>query len=263
MPEKFGVAALSAFSFVPAASISSIVVGTAMPDCLEEVLAVEHDARAGVVRHAVELAVVRPGLDAGSAASRRHRGRPCLSVRSIDAHRRPRTPGPGCCRTRRRRGCRCSDSDVVSFSTMPVHCWRSNVTFDVGVDLGELGDRVLDDLVGRVAAVQPEPDGLATARPSGRVGTGGRRRRRVAGGRGAPSGGGRRARCVVVIAAGGDDHAGGGQHGQRPHGSGSVHGRPPRERGWLGRGPALRPDRVRSVRGEECRRASVIGCPAR
>jgi len=32
MPEKFGVAALSAFSFVPAARNSSSVVGTAMPD---------------------------------------------------------------------------------------------------------------------------------------------------------------------------------------------------------------------------------------
>ena len=27
------------------------------------------------------------------------------------------------------------ESDVVSFSTMPVHCWRSNVTFAFGCSL--------------------------------------------------------------------------------------------------------------------------------
>ena len=46
---------------------------------------------------------------------------------------------------------------------MPVHCWRSSCDLDVGVDLVELGDRVLDHLVRRVAAVEPQADRLALA----------------------------------------------------------------------------------------------------
>ena len=48
---------------MPASTNSSIVVGHLEPGCLEQVGAVDDDAGAGVVGHAVELAVVGARLD--------------------------------------------------------------------------------------------------------------------------------------------------------------------------------------------------------
>ena len=63
MPEKFGVAALSCFSLMPACDELVDRRRHLEPGLLEQVRAVHDDAGAGVVGHAVELAVVGAGLD--------------------------------------------------------------------------------------------------------------------------------------------------------------------------------------------------------
>ena len=229
----------------PAATISSSVVGISMPDLLEEVLAVDHDAGAGVVRHGVELAVVRPGLEPGSAGSRRRRGRrPCRSGRR--PRRRPRSVWAWVLPNSTMSGASLPDSDVVSRSTMPGPLLALELDLDVRVDLVELGDGVLDDLVGRVGAVEPQADGAAltgalTDRDGRGLGPAGRGRTVVSAASvpAAPSvppaprcRSGRRCRCARRRRRRRRRRAGrGGQHRQHPHGSCSVHGRSPRLNG--------------------------------
>ena len=199
---------------------------------LEEVRAVDHDAGAGVVRHAVQLAVVRAGLEQAlqEVVAAELGGpvgevdeRPCrlerlhLGVAELD------DVGRVVARQRRR---------LALDDAGPLLALEHDL--DVGVDLVELGDGVLDHRVGRVGlAVQPEADGAALAACRAdldrrRVG----RRRRLgrgrrlgavgrlgAGGASVPAGASvsRRGIVVVVVAARGDEQAGGGQHRQQPH----------------------------------------------
>ena len=83
---------------------------------------------------------------------------------------------------------------------------------DVRMDLVELGDRVVDELVGRVAAVEPQPDRLALRRAlRGRRGVVAAAAGRGGGRRGA----GRRSPrvVVVIVAAGGENDAARRQNG--------------------------------------------------
>ena len=202
------------------------MVGHFDPGRFEQVLAVQHDASAGVVRHRVQLAVVRAGLEqalqeivaaecltlvgqVGDGAGGLER----LGLRVAELH------DVGAVAPRQGGGQLLDD---------PRPLLALELDLDVGVDLVELGDRVLDERVGRVAAVEPQSDRLAA--PAGVGGGRGVRRRRVSGRRSV-----RRCGCVgrgaatllVVVTARGDEHARRGNGGEPPRCPGPVHVLPP------------------------------------
>ena len=129
---------------------------------LEEVLAVDHDAGAGVVGHAVQRVVVRAGIEqALHEVVAAELGSP---VAEVDE----------CPRRLERLHLRVAELDDIGRVAarqrrrLALHDARPLLTLeldlDVRVDLVELGDGVLDHRVGRVGlTVQPEADGAALA----------------------------------------------------------------------------------------------------
>ena len=142
-----------------------------MPDFLEEVLAVDHDADPGVVRRGVELAVVRPGLDqAGQEVVTAELRRPVGEVdeRAGRLERLdlgvPELDEVGGVAARQRGRLALDD---------PGPLLALEHDLDVGMDLVELGHRVLDHRVGVSASpfsqsriVPPSPVPVPMLRPA-------------------------------------------------------------------------------------------------
>ena len=153
MPEKFGTSALSSFSF---AGGEHLVDRRRHLDArrLEQVLAVEHDPGAGVVRDAVEL----PSYVPASTRLCSRSSPPSCSLLSVRSSSAPAASNawawvlPSSITS----GLSLDDSAVVSFSTMPVHCCCSNTTSTSGWSLLNSATRYSRTESGRVAAVQPD-----------------------------------------------------------------------------------------------------------